>query len=67
MPFAVPIVWHEQTDHVIDCYFCLTNIKGFSFKNKPKVVYPNCNSAFKPVSHGNDVPAPSPPLPEELE
>ena len=27
MPFAVPMVWHEQSGHVSDCYFCMTNIK----------------------------------------
>ena len=53
MPFTVPMVWREQTDHATDCYFCLTNIKRFSPKNKSKIVCPNCNSALKPVSHGN--------------
>ena len=65
MPFAVPMIWREQTDHATDCYFCLTNIKGFSRKNKSKIVYPNCNSALKPVPHGNDLPVPSPPSPEK--
>jgi len=23
MPFVVPIVWREQSDHVTDCYFCM--------------------------------------------
>ena len=65
MPFAVPMIWREQTDHATDCYFCLTNIKGFSRKNKSKIVYPNCNSALKPVPHGNHLPVPSPPSPEK--
>ena len=47
--------------------FCVTNIKGFSQKNKSKIVFPNFNSAFKPVPHGNDLPVPSPTSPEELE
>ena len=34
MPFVVPIVWREQSDHVTDCYFCMTNIKEFSRKHK---------------------------------
>ena len=50
MPFAVRMVWRKQSDHVTDCYFCMTNIKGFSRKNKSKISYPVCRSAIKPVS-----------------
>ena len=28
MPFAVPIVWREPTNHYSGCYFCMTTIKG---------------------------------------
>ena len=37
MPFSVPTVWREQSDHVTGCYFCMTNMKGFSRKNKSKI------------------------------
>ena len=30
LPFGVPMVWHEQKNHEDDCYFCLTNVTGFS-------------------------------------
>ena len=36
-------------------------------KNKSKIVYPNCNSALKPVPHKYDLPVPSPSSLEELE
>ena len=56
MPFAVPMVWREQSDHVTDCcYFCMTNIKEFSRKNKSKISYPVCRSAIKPVPHDPDL------------
>ena len=66
MPFAVPMIWREPTDHVTVCYFCLTNTKGFSKKNKSKIVYPSCQSALKPVPHGTDIPISKAPPPEVL-
>lgn len=41
MPFAVPMIWREQKDHVTDCYFCLTRVSGYSKKNKKAITYPN--------------------------
>ena len=65
MPFAVPMVWREQSDHVTDCYFCMTAIRGFSRKNKSKISYPVCKSAIKPVPHSPDLPVPQPPNEKE--
>ena len=61
MPFVIPMVWREQADHTTNCYFCLTDIKGFSRKNKSKIKYPDCRSAMKPVPHSSEVSIPSPP------
>lgn len=58
MPFAIPMVWREPTNHHDDCYFCMTNVTGFSSKNKNKIVYPNIPSAMRPVPHGEDLPVP---------
>jgi len=61
MPFAVPMIWRESTNHHSDCYFCMTNIAGLSTKKKSKIVYPDCKSALKPVPHDLDSPVPVPP------
>ena len=61
MPFGVPMIWREQTNHVSDCYFCMTNVHGFSTKNKQNIQYPNLPSAMRPVPHGADVEIPLPP------
>ena len=61
MPFGVPMILLEQADQSTDCHFCLTNIKGFSRKNKSKTKYPSCRSAMNPVQHSNTVPIPSTP------
>ena len=65
MPFAVLVVWREQSDHVTDCYFCMTAIRGFSRKNKSKISYPVCKSAIKSVSHSPDLPVHQPPTEKE--
>ena len=67
MPFAVPMVWREPTDHSTDCYFCMTSIDGITVKTRGKVNYPNLASAIRPVPHSAQLPVPSPPSAAELE
>ena len=67
MPFAVPMVWHEQKDHHTDWYFCWTKISGVSFKHRKSIQYPNLPSAMKPVQHGDNLPIPKPPANWTLE
>lgn len=58
MAFAVPMVWKKPRNHRTDCYFCMTNVTGFSSKNKHKIVYPDCSSVEKPIKHGENFPVP---------
>lgn len=58
LPFGIPMVWNKPTNHHDDCYFCCTNVFGFSAKTKHKIVYPDCTSAKRPVLHGDDCPIP---------
>ena len=63
MPFAVPMVWTNPTDHISDCYFCMTPpvSKGLSRKKKHGIQFPNIPSAILPVLHGEILPVPKAP------
>ncbi|XP_072264304.1 xyloside xylosyltransferase 1 isoform X2 [Pyxicephalus adspersus] len=50
MLFAIPMVWREPRDHLIDCYFCRINKSEFSGKTKHKIVYPSLDSAVRACS-----------------
>lgn len=58
MKFAVPMVWREPKDHITDCYFCLTNLRGITPRSKHTVKYPDLPSARRPVSHSEGLPVP---------
>ena len=62
------MVWREPKDHVTDCYFCLTNVQGFTTrKSKDCIVHPNLPSAIRPVAHSETIPVPARPSNEEGE
>jgi len=52
IPFAVPMIWREPTDHTSNCYFCLVPAidKGLSKKKKATVQYPNIPSATRSIA-----------------
>jgi hypothetical protein len=58
MPFAVPLVWREPSNHNCDAtYFCLTHPVASGMNRKKKGIdYPNIPSAVRPVPHGVDLP-----------
>ena len=66
LSFGVPMVWREPQNHVDDCYFCIFKVRGFNAKNKNQLVYPDLQSARRPVEHGPDVPVPVLPCNIEL-
>jgi hypothetical protein len=62
MPFAVPVVWREPSNHSSDCYFCLTPpVASDMNRKKQKIDYQNIPSAIRPVPYGEDLPMPEPP------
>lgn len=62
MQFGVPMVWREPKDHISDCYFCLTNIRGITSKSKHTVKYPDLPSAKRPIPHSEELPVPIAPI-----
>jgi len=62
MPFAIPMLWREPSDHTTDCYFCLTPpvTSGMNRKKKQRTDYPNIPTAIKPVPYGEDLSVPEP-------
>jgi len=56
MPFAVPIVWREQKDHLTDRHFHLTVTDGHNSKSKHTILYPNIPSALRTLEHDDSLP-----------
>jgi hypothetical protein len=63
MPFALPMILREPTDHLTDCYFCIVPPlwHGITQKKRWTVTYPNISFAIQMVPHTEDIPVPVPP------
>ena len=59
------MIWRESSNHTTDCYFCLTDVRGFSYKTRASVKYPDVPSVSKPVAH-DSVACPIPTAPTEF-
>jgi hypothetical protein len=57
---TISMIRRASKHHLMDCYFCLSNIVGISAKSKHVVQYPYLPSAIRPVLHSEDLPAPRP-------
>ena len=49
---------NDDDDDVDNCYFCMTDVAGFSSKSKGNIKYPNLPSAIRPIPHSADLPPP---------
>ena len=64
MPFGVPMVWREQSNHTDDCYFCMVPPVSSLMHLQKGFKYPNIPSALRPVPHGPGIPVPVAPARE---
>ena len=53
IPFAIPRIWKEHTNHHDDYYFCMVS-KYKKTKNRKKIVYPSIPLSIAPVNYGPD-------------
>lgn len=59
MPFAVPQIWRDPTNHHNDCYFCVIDLRQYNnIKNRRNLKYPSIPSSIAAVLHSDDVPIP---------
>ena len=49
------MVWREQANYINDCYFCITNVTGFSSKSIGNLKYPDLPLAIRSISHSADL------------
>jgi hypothetical protein len=63
VPFAVPMVWMEPSNHISDGYLCLKPpvTSAMYRKQKQRIDYPNIPSAIRTVPHGEDLLVQEPP------
>jgi len=61
LPFAVPIVWREPSNHTTDCYFCmLPPVSGGTTKKKKwTIVYPIYHLLSVQFRTANEFPFPN--------
>ena len=63
MPFAIPRIWREHTNHLNDCYFCMVDVSHYmKTKSIKSIIYPSIPSSIALVPHCEDLPIPEPPV-----
>lgn len=61
LPFKEPVTWHSLRIHrETNCYFCLTNTKGYHFKIRNSIKYAEVDSVSKTVLREKNDAIPNP-------
>lgn len=58
LSFGSPMIWTDPIDHQRNCYICLTNVFGYSGRNRDAIQYANIDSVTRPVPHSDTLPVP---------
>nr|CAI5847475.1 unnamed protein product [Callosobruchus analis] len=62
MPFGIPRIWREPTNHISDCFFRVIDLNTYKKKsNRKNIAYPRLPSTSAPVVHSELLPVPLPP------
>ncbi|XP_053947612.1 uncharacterized protein LOC128856339 [Anastrepha ludens] len=61
LSFGKPFEWRNPIDHVSDCYFCLTKLRGGKYS---KATYAEVSSVTKSAPHSTQYPKREPPTPK---
>lgn len=56
--FGCPMIWRDPINHETNCYICLTDVFGFTRKNRQNVRYATVDSVTLPVPHSDTLPIP---------
>lgn len=56
--YAVLTLWCESSNHFSNCYFCMTDIQGYSKKFKHNIDNASLNYVSKPKSYYEDISPP---------
>ena len=52
--FTSPTSWRDPQKHIDDCYFCLTDVKGYLLIWEDSIIYPNVSSVTQAAYNRKD-------------
>lgn len=61
------MLWIEQTNYGVVCYFCPMPLNAFPEKSDRGIEYANASSVTKLQLHSNDIPVPECPVQYSME
>lgn len=62
LTFGSPMIWREPFNHINDCYFCNTELRGASMVKRFTLNYADVSTVTKTIPHSEHLPIPKPPI-----